>query len=215
MTVPTIYRSIDPGAPVLFNSFGSFVDLLDGCLVNGYGGSFAIGTITSDGTNVADGDTVTIGSRTYTFRITRVAPGDVAIGANAAATLTNLHGAINLHNALTPAGYFLGTLGHPDIWSPAVTATVVNLQARVAGTAGNSLTLSRTSAGTPHLSVSAATLTGGTAGTLKASAGWTKDYASLGRGIYRPAAGTRAYLEVIDNNPDNQYVWCTRESFRL
>jgi hypothetical protein len=189
MAAPTIYRSADAGAPVLFNSHVC-ADPLDACLVNGYGGGFAVGTITSDGVNVADGDTVTVGVRTYTFRTTRAAIGDVLIGGSAAASLTNLVATINLFNASVPSQYFAGTLGNADAGSPGATATVLSVQARVAGYRGQRDPLARTSAGTPHLTVSGTALAGGAAGSSKASAGWTKDYASLGRAIYRPGAGT-------------------------
>jgi len=198
---PKIYRSADAGAPVLFNGWGSFLDILDACLVNGYGGGFATGSITSDGVNVSDGDTVTIGSRTYTFRTTRAAINDVLIGASAAASLQNLAGTINAYNLTT--AYFAGTAGHADVWAPTISATVVTLQARVAGTAGNSLVLTRSST---HLTVSGSgTLTGGASGTPKTSAGWTIEFTGPGRRVYRPGAGSRCYLDVLDNNPDTTY----------
>ena len=41
MTAPTIYRSTDASAPVLTGEVGKLVDLLDACLVNGYGAKSA------------------------------------------------------------------------------------------------------------------------------------------------------------------------------
>jgi len=200
---PNIYRSADAGAPVHFNGWGALLDILDACLVNGYGGGFATGIITSDGTNVSDGDTVTVGTRTYTFRTTRAAVNDVAIGASAAASLQNLAGTINLYNVSAPAAYFAGTIGHADVWAQAITATTITLQARVAGTAGNAIALTRAAA---HLTVSAATLTGGTApGTTKAGAGWTIEFTGPGRRVYRSGAGSRCYLDVLDNGPNTTY----------
>src|SRR5436190_2199103 len=155
MAAPTIYRSADAGAPVLFNGTQSLVDLLDACLVNGYGGAFAIGTITSDGVQPTDGDTVTVGVRTYTFRTSPSAAGDVLIGANATTTLQNLETAINRGNpsaftTQTPAS----TLINPDAWASR-NVLVITVQARVPGVAGNSIVLTRTAAGTPHIAVSA------------------------------------------------------------
>src|SRR4051794_557415 len=97
MPAPVIYRSTDTNAPVLFGGQGSLISLLDAILVNGYGSSFATGTITNDGTNVADGDTVTVGSITYTFRTSLTAQPayTVAVGGSAASTMNSLALAIN------------------------------------------------------------------------------------------------------------------------
>jgi hypothetical protein len=43
MTAPTIYRSTDTSAPVMTGEIGKLVDLLDACLVNGYGTQPAAG----------------------------------------------------------------------------------------------------------------------------------------------------------------------------
>ena len=53
--------------------------------IQAYLGTAATGVLTSDGTNVSDGDTVTIGSTVYRFKNTMAAAYDVKIGANAAA----------------------------------------------------------------------------------------------------------------------------------
>lgn len=198
MATPTVYKSNDAGAPVLFGSCLSLIDVLDACLVNGYGGTYAVGAIVSDASNTAEGETVTVGARTYTFRASPAAAGDVLLGASAAASLTNLAAAINLYNNSTL--YHSSTLANADVRVTSVSSTTIALQARMPGVAGNALALSETSA---HLTVTA--FAGGTAGSTKTAAGWTKDYSSLGRAIYRPASGTRCYLDVIDNNPDQTY----------
>jgi len=118
----------------------------------------AIGTITRTATNVSDGDTVTVGSETYTFKTT-LTPADYEVlisAVDAAGSLTNLANAIN------------GTGGSPgDYQVPAANASasagtivgsVLPLTALTAGTAGNSIALAETSA---QLSVSGAAFTGG------------------------------------------------------
>lgn len=54
MSTPIVYHSIDPSAPTLVNSAGSLIDVLDACLVNGYGDKPAAGwTKEYSGTNLA------------------------------------------------------------------------------------------------------------------------------------------------------------------
>lgn len=122
----------------------------------------AQGTLTSDNTNVANGATVTIGSKVYTFQtvLTNV-DGNVFIGASADASLTNLASAINLttgagttYAAATTANAALTTAG-------AVTAHAIVITATVAGVAGNSIASTETSA---HLAFDAVTLGTTTAG---------------------------------------------------
>lgn len=53
--------------------------------------SYATATITSSGTNISDGDTITIGGKVYTFKTTLTpTEGEVLIGTNAADSLANL-----------------------------------------------------------------------------------------------------------------------------
>jgi chitodextrinase len=122
----------------------------------------ATGTITRTATNVSDGDTVTVGSETYTFKTTLTpANYEVLISAvDAAGSLTNLANAIN------------GTGGSPgDYQVPAANASasagtivgsVLPLTALTAGTAGNSVALFVTTAAAAWTR-SAATLRGGVA----------------------------------------------------
>lgn len=201
MPAPVIYRSTDVNAPVLFGGSGSLTALLDAILVNGYGSVFATGSITSDGTNPADGDTVTVGSITYTFRAS-VASGvanGVLIGANSASTILALNLAIN-GNGTPGSTYTVGTQACPEAWSAYPAAgQVIPLNARKGGSAGNSIALARTAAGTPHITLSGATLTGGSGSDTKAGAGWTKPFSGItGQGVYRQPAGSRFYLQVDD-----------------
>jgi hypothetical protein len=202
MLAPAIYRSTDTNAPVLFGGGGSLITLLDAILVNGYGSAFSSGTITIDASQPADGDTVTIGTITYTFRTSLTAQPAyaVAIGGSASAAFINFQAAIN-QNGIASAHYSIGTLANPDAYVASATATVLTLVSRKGGSASNSIALARTAVGTPHYSVSGATLTGGGGSDTKASAGWTKAYGTFPQAAYRQPAGCRFYLQVDDSGP--------------
>lgn len=117
----------------------------------------AVGTLTSDATNVSDGDTVTIDTIVYRFKTTPVAAYDVKIGADAATSLANLKKAINsTGNAGTE--YFAGTLQHPTVIGTTLTSTTLVVQAKVWGVNGNAIATTETSS---HLSFGAATLASG------------------------------------------------------
>lgn len=100
--------------------------------------AYAVGTLTSTGVNVSDGDTVTIGSTVYRFKNTMAQAYDVKIGADAATSLANLKKAIN---ATGTAGveYYTGTLVHPSVNAGTLTSTTLAVAANVKGTAGNSI----------------------------------------------------------------------------
>jgi len=200
MPAPTIYRSTDVNAPALIGGGGSLISLLDACLVNGYGSAFASGTITNDGTNVSDGDTVTIGSQVYTFRTSLAAQPaySIAIGASNTASMNVLASAINGQGTVGTT-FTAGTNPHPDVWANQVT-TVVTLTARKGGVAGNSVALARASA---HLSVSAATLSGGGGTDSKLGLGWTKPFTgspAVAQAVYRQGS-SGMYLQVDDAGP--------------
>jgi hypothetical protein len=206
VAAPVIYRSSDTNAPVLFGGLGSLISLLDAILVNGYGSAFAIGTITSDGTAPSAGDTVTVGSQTYTFQSSVAAqpPNTVQFGA-VQASLVNLAAAINTTWTVAGGIVSTGSQGVSEAWaSYPGTGNVLTVFARKGGSAGNSIALARASAGTPHLAVSGATLTGGGGSDTKAGAGWTKPYSgspASQQGVYRQPAGSRFYLQVDDTGP--------------
>lgn len=121
----------------------------------------ATGTLTSDGTNVADADTVTIGSRTYTFK-TALSTGptvanEIKIGASAAVTLDNLKAAIN-GDPGAGALYSVNTLAHSQVSATTNTDTTQVVEAKTAGTGGNAIASTEVST---HLSWGGATLSGG------------------------------------------------------
>jgi hypothetical protein len=186
----TVYRSTDVGAPPLTGETGQMIKVLDAILVNGYGAT-ATGTLTSDNTNVSDGETVTINGRVYTFKTTldmsaTCIADQVLIGANADASLANLVKAVNLSGGVFGTD-FTSVYRNMDVVGGSVSAHAVVFTSRVTGTAGNSVTTTETSA---HLSWGGATMSGGTTAT-KTSAGWTKEY-------------TQAQSPVIVNQASNQ-----------
>lgn len=120
----------------------------------------ATATLTSDNTNVSDGDTVTIGTKVYTFR-TALTPteGEVLIGADADASLLNLIRAIN-HTGTPNTDYKCAAANAFVSAASSVTAHAFAVTALTAGAAGNSIAKNETSS---HLDWDGvgATLTGG------------------------------------------------------
>lgn len=120
-------------------------------------GTKASGTITSNGTNVSDGNTVTIAGKVYTFKtVLGTTEGNVLIGDSAATSLDNLKLAIN-STGVTAEQYCAAI--HPLVEATTNTDTVQTLQARAVGLLGNSITLAKSAA---TLTLSSPTLTGGT-----------------------------------------------------
>ena len=125
--------------------------------IQAYLGTAATGVLTSDATNVTDGDTVTIESVVYRFKNTMAAAYDIKIAATAALTILNLDAAIDASG--TPGTeYYTGTLAHPSVLTTGSTATTLSYIAARTGDAGN---LIATTEASTHLSWGAATLTGG------------------------------------------------------
>ena len=127
-------------------------------ITGGSVGGKATGTLTSTGTIPADGDTVTIGDKVYTFK-TALTPteGQVLINASAANALINLGRAIN-HSG-TPGTDYSVAAANAYVEAGTPTATTLGVTARYGGTGGNSIATTETST---QLSWGAATLTGGT-----------------------------------------------------
>lgn len=177
MAAPTIYRSTDSGAPVLTGTAGSLTALLEQCLVTGYGGVRATGSIVSSGVNVSNNDTVTLDGITYTFK-TALTPtaGEVLIGANAAASLQNLANAM-WGLAAPGTTYATGTQQQYRVWPVGITSTTISLSAHLGGTGGNSIALAKSAA---EITVSGANLSGGSGSITKSGAGWTKPWVTAG-----------------------------------
>lgn len=132
----------------------------------------ATGTLTSNGTAPADGATVTIGNRVYTFKTALTAAttaNEVLIGVSAATALDNLKAAVN-KAAGGGTTYGSDTVAHADVTATTNTDTTQVFEARVAGALANGIDTTETSA---TLSWGAATLTGGSDAT-SASAGDTR-----------------------------------------
>lgn len=95
------------------------------------------------GANFADGDTVTIDGKTYTFQavLTNV-DGNVFIGADATTTMANLAAAINL-DAGAGTLYAAATTVHPTVSATSVLARL-SITAKTAGSAANAIVLAVT-----------------------------------------------------------------------
>lgn len=117
----------------------------------------ATGTLTF-ASNVADADTVTIGSTVYTWETgTLDTPYKVKVGADAAASIVNLVHAIN--GTGTPGTHYAtGTSAHPSVTAVDGAGDTIDVTASTAGSAGNSIATTEVST---HTSWGNATLTGG------------------------------------------------------
>lgn len=113
-------------------------------------GTAATTTLTSDATAPSNGDTVTLGSKTYTFQTTLTnVNGNVLIGASAAAALDNLKAAVNL-SAGAGTTYATATTAHTQFTATTNTDTTQVFSATLApGSQGNALATTETSS---HLS---------------------------------------------------------------
>lgn len=118
----------------------------------------AVGTLTSDNTNVADAATVTIGSEVYTFK-TALTPteGEVLIGADADASLLNLIRAIN-HSGTPGTDYSNATADANVTAATSVTSHAFLVTAKIPGAGANSLATLESST---HLSWGGSTLASG------------------------------------------------------
>lgn len=123
-----------------------------------YTENFATGTLTSDNTAPSDGDTVTIGTKVYTFK-TALTPteGQVLINSTADAALLNLIRAIN-HTGTPGTDYQCAAANAFVSAASSVTSHAFAVTALQPGPTGNSIATTETSA---HLSWGSATLTGG------------------------------------------------------
>lgn len=129
--------------------------------VDTYADDAAVGTLTGTA-NFADGETVTIGTKVYTFQDTLTdVDGNVHVGADLEASCDNLRAAINL-DPTAGTDYALSMTEHPDV-SGTDTATTVVATAKVGGAVGNAIATTETGA---NASWGAVTLEGGVGGTF-------------------------------------------------
>ena len=119
----------------------------------------ATSEIVSDATNVADGETVTIGTTVYRFKDTPAQAYDINVGVSAAESLDFLKAAINASGTGDGSDYYAGTLAHPDVVATTNTDTVQTILAKVPGVTPNAYPTTETSA---HLAWADTTLGGGT-----------------------------------------------------
>jgi hypothetical protein len=126
--------------------------------ISAFQGTAASGVL-SFATHPANGDTVTIGATTYTFRTSPTVAYDVVLGANKAAAITNLDAAI-LANGSAPTNYNTGTLANPLIGTSVISGDTIVVTAARTGLAGNLIATTRYSPSN-HMTWAAATLTGG------------------------------------------------------
>ncbi len=144
------------------------------------GAAAGTSTLTSNNTNVTDGDTVTIGSTVYRFKNTMSQAYDVKIGADADASLLNLIRAIN-GSGTVGTDWFVGTAVHPTVSAAtSVTSHAFLITSKAKGTAQNAIattdtatTLSWTGStlanGADATGDQAATIIAAQAGTLQSS----------------------------------------------
>jgi hypothetical protein len=118
---------------------------------------FASGTLTTNRTNPSNNDSVTIGATTYTFKTTLTTEGDIQIGASYLETLMNLIAAIN-QTGVQNFNYKVTSLNAQVTALATLNGNVLEIIARAAGVAGNSISLAVTGS---TLTTSAGTLTGG------------------------------------------------------
>ena len=121
-------------------------------------GVAATQTLTSNGSDVSNADTVTVNGKVYTFKTTMTgAEGEVHIGGTAATSGLNLVRAVNNSGGTAVTDYQIGQ-AHGNVVASGPTANVITLTSRTTGTGGNTLTLAKSAA---TLTAGAATFSGG------------------------------------------------------
>lgn len=176
-------------------------------------------TLTSNGTNVSNNDTVTIGNKTYTFK-TSLTPteGEVLIGADADASLLNLIRAIN-HTG-TPDTDYKCAAAHTQVSAASsVTAHAFLLTSLVTGLSANAYASTETAA---TLSFGAATfvvkgtftvvinseVSGTTYAWYESADGTTYGEALASAGIYSGATTAALTITPSDASKNGYYYKC-------
>ncbi len=111
----------------------------------------AAGTWTNDTSQPANGSTVTIGTKVYTFQTTLTdVDGHVKIGASATASTTNLFNAINGSGGTIGTDYATSTIPHTQVVATNPTATTVVATALVAGSLYNAVATTSSTSPNSH-----------------------------------------------------------------
>lgn len=144
-------REVTVACPLAETTLENLVAIMPGATLHAATGGQATGTITI-ATNPSDGETITVNGVTIEFATSAVTPTEVTIGVSATATATAL--AAKLNASTNPA---------LNVATYTPSGTVVTVEFDAVGTAGNAFTIvTGTAAG--KVTMSGATLTGGTAG---------------------------------------------------
>ena len=148
--------------PVFYTSSTAIPSVPTGTPVNAVAATGSIGT---NGTQVADGNTWVVNGKTYTAKTTMTATeGEIHIGAAADDTALNLAHAIN-NSGGTPGTDYQVAAANPDFSaSTTISSNRFTITAKIKGVVGNALTLAKTGTNT---SVNGATVaSGGIDGTV-------------------------------------------------
>lgn len=132
------WRGYGPGQVVAYTGTA-------GTIANGLGTAIsATATLTSNNTNVSAGDTVTIGTKVYTFRVALTpTEGEVLIGADADASLLNLIRAIN-HSGTPDTDYKCAAANADVTAATSVTSHAFAVSSIVVpGLSGNEIAISK------------------------------------------------------------------------
>lgn len=130
-------------------------------LKSGEGQIPAEGTV-SFSANPADGDSLTLGETTYTFKETLAAANDIKLGASLNDTIATLVRVVNGSGA-AGTDYFAGTTTPNASVSAMASGNVVDLIAKQGGIAGNSIALGSSGSA---ITLSGANMSGGSAGAV-------------------------------------------------
>lgn len=146
-----------------------------------------------------DGQTITIGTKVYTWKTTLTnSDGFILIGATAADCRTNLMNAINLDG--NPGSQYAAiTTPHTDVEATLISGNDVILTAKVGGTAGNSIALATTMTG--GNTVDGSTLGTYRAGVAESDAEGVLTPTANGSYVYRANGGGSSWA--IDFNTQN------------
>lgn len=106
-------------------------------------GGVSASTVLTLVANPTDGDTLTLGAKTYRFKTTIAQVNDVLRGADAAATIVSLVRAITA-GAGAGTDYFTGTTANASVTAADGTGDTVDITAIQAGVAGNLIAVSET-----------------------------------------------------------------------